>query len=149
MAVQGRRDITTIPLLKGGKTFVRNQIIEQNAARTTALLYGTVMAYNATTQMWVPFVGLADVEGESVPRGVYLGDDILAATLVAGDVEDIAILLGGCCRIDGQLLVWDDDTRSAVSIVNPGTIEARTAGQCLADVGIFIEDTEDISEYEN
>lgn len=149
MAVQSERDTTTVPLLKSGNSFVRNGTIEQDATRTAILLENTVMAYNATTEMWVPFTVLNDTEGESVPRGIYVGDDIAIADLVAGDIEDAPIIIGGCATVDAQILIYDEDTLDGDSIVNPGTIEARSATQCLADIGLFVEDTINISEYEN
>jgi hypothetical protein len=149
MAVEARLDNVTVPFIKSGLTYVENGVIAQDAGRTAVLAQNTVMAFNATNQNWVPFTSLVDTEGESVPRGVYLGDDIPAADLVADDIEDIEILVGGCCTVDQELLVFDEDTLDQDSIVNPGNIEARTARACLANVGIFIEDTVDISEAEN
>lgn len=149
-AVQTSLDNTTVPFIKYGTTFVINGSIAQDAARTTDLLQNTVMAYNPTNQNWVPFNDLTQTNGESVPRGIYLGDDIDAADLVAGDIDDIAILVGGCCTVDQQLVVWDDSTLDEDDIVNPGTIEARSARQALrAAAGIWIEETVDISEFEN
>jgi len=149
MAVQARLNNVTVPFIKSGSTYVENGIIAQDVGRTVDLLQNTVMAFNATNQNWVPFISLVDTEGESVPRGIYLGDDILAADLVAGDIEDVEILVGGCCTVDQELLVFDEDTLDQDSIVNPANIEARTTRACLANVGIFIEDTVDISEQEN
>lgn len=149
MAVQTSSDNTTIPFIKSGETFVKNGIITQDAARTTDLANNTVMAFNATTEQWVPFNSLVLLNGSSVPRGIYQGDDIDADDLVDGNIEDAAILVGGCCTVDAQLIIFDDDTLDEDSIVNPGTIEARSAREALAMIGIFIEDTTDISEFEN
>jgi hypothetical protein len=149
MALQVREDNTTVPFIKSGLTYVRNGVIAQDAARTADLLNNTVMAYNATNQNWVPMTVLNDTEGESVPRGIYQGDDIPAADLVDGDIEDAAILIGGCCTVDEALIVYDEDTLNGESIVNPANIEARTIRDALAQIGIFIEDTVDISEFEN
>jgi hypothetical protein len=150
MSVQARQDNTNKTLIKSGETYVRNADIKQNAGRTTPLLPYTVMALNATSRLWVPFTSLVATNGESVPRGIYMGDTILAADLVAGNVEDKPILMGGCCTIDENMIVWDDDTLNEDSIVNPTNIEARTAREALAQAsGIFFEDTIDISEFEN
>lgn len=150
MAVQTSLNNTTVPFIKYGTTFVINGSIAQDAARTTDLLQNTVMAYNPTNQNWVPFNSLVAVNGESVPRGIYLGDTIEAADLAAADAENAAILVGGCCTVDKELIVWDDDTLDEDDIVNPGTIEARTTRHALAAAaGIYIEDTVDISEFEN
>jgi hypothetical protein len=149
MPVQNRSDNTNIPLILSDDSLVRSETIAQDAQRTTDLLYGTVMAKNATTGFWVPFTVLNDVAGESVPRGIYLGNDIEAADLVDGDIVGQPILVGNA-TVNESLVVWDDDTLDAESIVNPGTIEARQAREALADAaGIFLELTVDISEFEN
>lgn len=149
MAVQERQDNTTEPLILSGLSYVKNGIISQDAARTTDLLHNTVMAYNATLEQWGPFNDLTATEGLGVPRGIYVGDDILAADLVAGDIEDCPIIVGGCCTVNADLLVFDDGTLDLNSIVNPANIEARAAGYALIQCGIFAEVTEAISEHEN
>jgi hypothetical protein len=150
MAFQARQDNTTEPLILDGYSFTREAVIAQDAGRTTDLLNRTIMAKNAGTRQWVPFNALADTEGESVPRGIYLGEDIAAADLVDGDIEDIVIMTGGACTVNENLVVWDDDTLDADSVVAPGTIEARTARDALVEsAGIFLEDTVSISEHEN
>lgn len=148
MAVQGRQDNDTAPFILTNKSLVKTGTIAQDAARADDLLNHTVMAYNATNENWVPFTALADTEGESIPRGIYLGDDIDAADLVDGDIDDCSILVGNAI-VDRDQVVWDQDLQAEDSIVAPGTVEARTAEQALRDVGIFMEDTIAISEYEN
>ena len=149
MAVQSRIDNTNIPLILSDDSLVRSETIAQNAMRATPLLYGTVMAKNATTGFWVPFNSLIAVNGESVPRGIYLGDNIAAADLVDDNVKGKPILVGNA-TVNEALVVWDDDVLDAKSIVNPGTIEARQAREALAaSAGIFLELTVDISEFEN
>ncbi len=149
MAVQVRLNNQTNKLILSDDSLVKNGDITQDAARTTDLLQNTVMAFNATTGQWVPFNSLVLTNGGSVPRGIYLGDDIPAADLVDGDIEDADILVGNA-TVDVELVVWDDNTLDADSIVNPTNIEARTAYYALSEsAGIFIEDTIAISEQEN
>jgi hypothetical protein len=149
MAVQARLDNTTNHILTGGESLYRSHTIAQNAQRTTDLLMNTVMALNATTLLWVPFTSLVETNGESVPRGVYLGSDIPAADLVAGNIVGADILIGDSI-IDEEMLVWDDDTLNANSIVNPATIEARTAQYALQQAAnIYFEGSVMISEHEN
>ena len=149
MAVQTRSDNTTEPLILSDDSLVSNGVITQEPARTTDLLQNTVMAKIAATGYWVPFNALVGTDGSGVPRGIYLGDDIAAADLVAGDIDDCAILVGNA-TVNGDLVVWDDDTLRATSIVALATVEARTAADALIEsAGIFLEDTVAISEYEN
>jgi hypothetical protein len=55
---------------------------------------------------WVPF-DPANVDGSEVPQGIYVGADIAAADLVAGDVVDKPIIFHGI-RFDADKLVFDD-----------------------------------------
>lgn len=149
MAVQARQDNSTRPLILSDESDVRNETIIQNAQRTTDLLHGTVMAQIAASGLWTPFIAVAGVDGSGVPRGIYLGDDIIAADLVAGNVTDVPILVGNA-RVAEELVVWDDDTLSADTVVAPATVEARTARAALAAAAnIRLELTVAISEHEN
>lgn len=148
MAVQVRQDNTTNQIILSDDSLVRSCAITQYPGRVTDLLQNTVVAMNATTRQWVPFNNLVQTNGESVPRGIYLGDTILAADMAEADIEDCAILIGNA-TVNGDLVVWDDDILNEDSIVNPATIEARTAHVALIEsAGIFIEATIEISEYE-
>jgi hypothetical protein len=150
MAVQNRQDNITEPLILDGKSYVRNAAIAQDGSRMTELLTNTIMCQIATTRLWVPFNSLSVETGASVPRGIYVGDNISAADLVDGDIEDVPIMVGGCCTVNENVVVWDDDTLDADTVVNAGTIEARTARAALVEsAGIYLEDTVSISEYEN
>lgn len=149
MAVQSRRDNVTNKLIRTENSLVRNGVISQDAQRTADLLQYTVMAFNATTLQWVPFNSLIAVNGESVPRGIYLGGDIPAADLVEGDIEDAPILVGNAV-VDRDMVVWDEDTLNEDSIVNPANIEARTALYALQQTAnIYFEDSVLISHFEN
>lgn len=148
MAVQGRQDNTTSPLILSENSLVVNASIAQDAVRATPMLPNTVVAQIAATGLWVPFNSLVGVDGSGVPRGIYMGDEIAAATLVDGDVDAVPILVGNA-TVNENLVVWDDDTLNADSVVAPATVEARTARAALAAQNIYLEDTIAISEYEN
>lgn len=152
MAVQNRVDNSTVPFIKSGYSYVRNGVIKQDAARAADLLQNTVMAYDTANEQWVPFVSLVDVTGESVPQGIYIGGDIAHADLVAGNIMDCPILIGGCCTIDGALTIFDLGTLDVDSIIPAsaaGPIFVVSAGACLRMFGIYLEDTVPISGYEN
>jgi hypothetical protein len=149
MAYQARVDNNNSPLILSDESDVRNETLASIQGRTTDLLFGTVMAQNATTRRWVPFNSLVATNGESVPRGIYLGEDIDAADIAAEHIDDVPILVGNA-RVNENLVVWDDDTLNADSIVNPANIEARTARQALAEAAnIRLEDTTDATAPEN
>jgi hypothetical protein len=132
-----------------GHALVKNGIIIKDTGRTTVLKKYTVLSQIASSGKYTPFVALNATTGASVPCAIYLGDDIAAADLVSGDVEDLPILIGGGCNVDKNLLVWDAGTQSAASVINTGTIEARTAENALLQIGIAIEDTVALDGLEN
>lgn len=149
MAVQSRANISTIPFIRNENSKVESGTIAQNEHRTTPLLPYTVVAKNATTREWVPFNTLNGTTGVSVPRGIYIGDEIPAADLVAGAIANAVILVGDAI-VNRDMVVWDDDTLNENSIVNPTNIEARTAKDALAQAAnIYFEDSDEISSYEN
>jgi hypothetical protein len=150
MAVQASLDNTNVPLILSGDTFVKQDTIIQIGARAVPLLYGTVMARIAASGKWTPFINVAGVDGSAIPRGIYLGNDIPAATLVAGDVDNASILVGGNCTVNESLVVFDANTLTADSVIGTGTIHAATSRDVIAAVsGIFFEGTVNISEHEN
>ena len=149
MAYQGRDDLSTTPLVLSDSSDVEMGDIAQNEERTTDLLFGTVMAQIAATGLWTPFNSVVGDDGGAVPRGIYLGDDIAAADLADADIEDVPILVGNA-RVNEDLVVWDDDTLSAATVVAPGTVEARTARRALEEsADIRLEVTVDATAHEN
>jgi len=83
--------------------------------------------------------------GVDSPRGIYLGGSITAAELVAGDVVDRPILVGGCCTIDVEQLVLENSLTVTTEVVSKGDIIRGV----LATQGIYLESTIDSDEFEN
>lgn len=149
MAVEAERDISNVGFIKNDDSLTKTGTIAQDESRTEDLLKYTVMAQIAATGFWTPFNAVAGTDGSAIPRGIYLGDDIDAADLAAGDIEDVPILVGNA-YVDRQLVVWDQDTLDEDSVIGAATIHACAAEEYLSAVsGIFIEDTENITAYEN
>lgn len=148
MAVQGEQNNTNVPFIHNNNSLVESGTIAQDAERTADLLQYTVMAYNAVNGNWVPFTALADTEGESMPRGIYLDEDIPAADLVDGDIEDCSILVGDAI-VNRDMVVWDQDLQTEDSVVNPGTVNATSAERALYETAnIKFEDVVAISDYD-
>lgn len=85
-------------------------------------------------------------DGAQRVAGIYIGEEIAAADLVAGDVANAPILYaGGVCTIDGAKIVSDGDYASALATVLPS---GRTAREELALLGIFDVTTVSLSEAE-
>ena len=155
MAVQSSRTISTSELVRFGVSLIDHAAdITQDEGRTEPLVFGTVMAYNNDDQQWVPWTEVDATDGESIPAGIYVGDTIAAAELVAGDAVDVPILNGGWCVIDSHKIVFDGDL-DLDTVVN-ATNEAATtpevvdymevaAWQVLKWHGIHVEDTVNIS----
>ena len=150
MTVQVRVDENRKPFfLDESLTLSRDdQTILTDAGRVTPLVYGTLMAKIAATGKWVPFTDETATNGTATARGVYIGRDIAAADIVAGDVEDVSILIGGGCKIDREQLVIEN-AKTLETVVAAGTLAARTVQDDLASLGIFIGESVDTTSFEN
>jgi hypothetical protein len=148
MAVQSRSNNQNIPFIRGGNAYDEDdQSIAENPARTTDLLFGTVMAKVAASQEWVPFTDETAVDGSAIPQGIYIGEDIAAADIVSG-YSGAKILVGGRCIVDEDQLVLEN-SKTLATVITVGTTDLRTVKDHLEDVGIFVTEPIDIDEYEN
>lgn len=146
MSVQARSDNTNLPfVLHGLAVSVSNGILLQNAGRTADLKFGTVMAKSASTGKWAPLSDLASTTGSALPQGFYVGPDIPFADIVAGDVTDLSIIVNDAI-VDIQQLVLENSL-TLDSIIDTGTVNARTVRDQLAFRGLIAEETTYISEF--
>lgn len=149
MAVQNRTDINNVALIRFGiAATLQAAILLQDAGRTEVLKYGTLMAKVAASQKWVPFTNEAATNGSAHPQGIYIGPDVAASDLVAGDVENAHILVGNGVFIDENQLVIEN-SKTLDTVITVGTTDLRTVRDHLACRGIFVESTVDISSFEN
>ena len=150
MGVQANQDNSTVPFLRfpNPAAIDTEAIIFQDAGRATPLAPYTLMAKIAATQKWVPFTDETAVNGSAIPAGIYIGSEVTAAQLVAGDVTDAAILIGGNVTIDTSLLVIEN-SKLLTTVITVGTTLLITVADYLAMVGIFTEGTVAISGFEN
>lgn len=151
MSVQTSEDIGNIPFILSGTGLVQEaETIEQDAARADVLAYGTLMAKILVGGKWVPFSDETAEDGSAIPQGVYVGDEITAAALIAGDVVNCPILVGGPVTIDAEQVVIENSKALTTVIAAAANSPVRkTVRDWLADKGLFIESTEDIGGYEN
>lgn len=155
MSVQNRTDFTNYPFILSGITLAReNEIILTDAGRVAPLLKHTVMAQVAASKKWVPLTDVAALDGSNTARGIYLGEDITAAALVAGDVTICPMLVGFGVTVDRQQLVFENAltldsvcSDDAVGADN-GPVNVRRIEDDLARAGIFAEYTQDIDRHE-
>lgn len=150
MAVQSRLDNTTEKLILSGNTLVREaETLFQDAGRAVPLVKYTLMAQIAVTKKWVPFQNESSIDGSAIVKGLFMGDDIAAADLVAGDVVDQPIIIGGAgATIDVDLIVIEN-SKTLDTVVGAGSIETHRVEDDLNEIGIFVEDTTAISDFEN
>lgn len=69
----------------------------------------------------------------SIPVGLLMSDDIAAALIVAGDVDDQPLLIGGGKLVDEDLIILENSLTLASVIAATG----QTIRQHLQDLGIF------------
>jgi hypothetical protein len=150
MSVQNSADRQNKPFFLSGNTLGREaETIEQDVARVDPLLRNTAMAQIAASKKWVPFTDETLLTGEAIVRGIYRGDDIPAADLVAGDVTDVPIVVGGAAAtFDTEQLVIEN-AKTLNTVVAAGTVNAHRVEDDLNRIGLFAESTVDIDEFEN
>ena len=153
MGVQASLNVQNKPFIMSGQAFSVEGTIIQNSGRGTAILKKyTVLAKIASSGKYTPFVSLTTTTGASVPCAVYLGEDIPAADLVAGDVTDLPILIGGTAQVDTDQLVFDGGTLSLASVITGAAANpyfVTTAEDCLGMFGIYDANTVNVTAYEN
>lgn len=148
MSVQNASNYSNVPFVRAKMGLTKDsETILTDAGRTTVLAYGTLMAKVAASQKWVPFTDETATNGTAIPQGFFVGDPITAADLVAGDVEDVPILVGDAIVDEGQIVI--ENSKLLTTVITIGTTDLRTVEDHLANRGIFPEETVDIDKFEN
>lgn len=149
MALQTRLDVDLTPLIRAGQSAVeQTAILFTDAGRSTPLVFGTLLAKIAATEKYEPFTDETATDGTALPSGIYIGPDIPAADIVAGDVLDIPVLVGNGVYID-ENKVTIENSKLMSTVIGAATVNARTVKDQLRWGGIFTLDTVDISSFEN
>lgn len=147
--VQASSSLDNTPLIQGGLAAKKDGgTLLQDAGRSTILARNTLLAKVAASQKWVPFTDETATDGTAIPQGVYLGPDIPAADIVAGDVENIEVLEGLAVQVDQNKIVIEN-SKTLTTVITVGTTDLRTVEDHLAARGIFMQDTVDIASPEN
>lgn len=110
MAVQATQvDISTRPFVLHSYPANRKKVtIKQDVYRTEDLAPYTVLGRIAATGLYVPLTDVEATDGSAIPAGIYIGDGITAAELVAGNVTDCPVLTSGARFDEGQLVLEND-----------------------------------------
>ena len=85
--------------------------------------------------------------GVDLPQGIYMGDDIAAATLVAGDVVDLPMLLRGAMFDEDKLVL--ENSLDLDDVVGAGDPGAKTIRDILIDRNLVPTTTSAINAAEN
>ena len=149
MSVQVRQDNDITPFIRYGLGLTQaDAVVLQDAGRTVALVFGTLMAKVVATGGWTPFIDAAATDGTAIPQGIFMGADVSAAKIVAGDVPDIPILIGGGVIVSKDKIVIENSL-TLDTVITVGTTDLRTVQDRLAARGIYAEETINITNYEN
>ena len=98
----------------------------------------------AAVNKWVPF-DPAGVDGRQIPRGIFAGDDIAAASLVGGDVTPVPIIVAGVgATFDCSLLTIENG-----ATIDTGLPSGQSVREALYALGMFAQDTIDFDVPEN
>ena len=127
MAMQNQLDLSSRPFIIYNYPSNRKKgTIKQNATRATVLKQYTVLGKIAATGLYVPLTSATATDGSAIPAGIYIGEDIAAATLVAGNVTDCPILTSGARFDAGQLVIENSLTLNTVVKEAVASIEDAT-----------------------
>jgi hypothetical protein len=109
------------------------------------------MSKVAASQKWVPFTDETATDGTAIPQGIFLGDDVPAADLVAGDVVDQSILVGNALYDLAQLVIENSKLLTTVILATGGAdnVFTQVVSDYLENKGLFAESTVDIAGFEN
>lgn len=150
MPVETWTNQTNFPfILSGSVVNIDDAVLLQDAGRTLPLVSKTVMAQIAATGKWVPLTNIAATDGSARARGIFIGNDVTAAALVAGDVVGQSIYVGGAlATLDGTQLVFENSLTLA-TVVETLTVNEHVIADDLASIGFYSESVIAIEEFEN
>jgi len=145
MAVEQKSDLTNKPFILFGPGMIKSaQTVAQDAGRTTDMAVNTLMAYNPTTKKWEPFSDETATDGTGHPAGI-LQRTLETADIVAGDVDDVPILVGWCTFDEDQLVIESSKTLDTICNVPAGL--NKSVEQMLRMLCLFAETTIDTTEH--
>jgi hypothetical protein len=156
MSIQVSSTNNSMPfVLSGDSKYEEAAVIAQDAARTVPLAQYTVMSRIAATRKWVPMTNttLTATNGSQKAQGIYIGDTIAAATLVAGDTTGAILLFDA--EVDASQVVFDRGSTGVLTIITKdsvatmGTSYPLTIEDALAERGIIFAQTTQVDAYEN
>ncbi len=149
MQVQARLDNDNTPFILLSLPAVINKagVLLQDGGRAAVLFQYTLLSKIAATGKLVPYTDETAVDGTAIPYGIYMGCDILAADLVAGDVVDVQVLEGGAWFDKEKLVI--ENAKTLATVIAAATVNNRTVDDELRRLSLYSEETIEISSFEN
>ena len=144
MAVQTTGSVTNLPFWRAGELYASDsETFLQDAGRSADLLIGTVVSQDPATRKWVPYTDITATDGTEIPSGIIL-ETIPTASLVAGDVADVHVLVGG----QGVIVRKGDlSTEGGLILENSVVLTAeivsqnKTVERALRDINVYVQET--------
>lgn len=145
--VQARKDHDPSSfVVKGEGVYTIAAIIGQDGGRSTPLLSKTLLAKISFNGKMTPFIDEGATNGTAIPAGIYMGSDIPAADIVAGDITGVVVLLSDAWFDDGKLVIEASKTLDTNIIIGN---DVRTVGDRLRSLGLIPVLTESNTDPEN
>lgn len=154
MTGQASLAIDLTPIVLSGYPFLKAGTLETDGGRSAPLEVYTVLGYKGgATAKWVPLTDIDALDGSNQPAGIYVGPEITAAAIAAGDVtlQDASVIVGGLgCVLDQNKLVFENSLTLATDIdyIDTGGSNGSlgTIEQLLRKLGLFMGDIVNASE---
>jgi hypothetical protein len=122
-------------------------VILTDAGRVAVLAQYTLMGKVAASGKWVPFTDETAVTGAAEYFGIYMGADIPAADLVAGDVVDVPVIYSGLKFDEAKLVI--ENTKTLATVIGAATIHAKTVRSALEGQDLIAQPVDTSTNYEN
>jgi hypothetical protein len=111
------------------------------------ILDKTVLAQDPTTLKWTPIILASATDGTGWPRGIYNGDTILAATIQAGDVTGIEVIVGAKTgmQVDEALVIFEAgtlDMDTELGVADAAGVNKKSMRAALNDLNIYPQTTQ-------
>jgi len=149
MSVEVRNDVSNVPFIRMGMPAAvqrEAETVAQDAGRTSDMVAKTLMSYDPAAGKWVPFTDETGTDGTQFPRGVLL-KTLAEADIVAGDIDNVPILVGACILDRDQLVI--ENSKTLATVINSPAGVNITVEDHLRTLGLYMESTVDVDGLEN
>ena len=141
MAVQVKTDLSNKPFVLSLISLSKDsETVLTDGGRSGDMVIYTLMAFNPTSQKWVPFTNEAATTGEQFPRGILL-KTLTEAEIQAGDVLNVPILVGEAIIDSAQLVI--ENSKTLDTIINVPANFNTAVEEFLRGLNIYMESTVD------